>query len=224
MVSVADDAERSSPSIPAETVTDVSGLDELYRPPHPLVLDKVVDHIDPSVAAFLAQAPLVVLATSDGDGVDASPRGGPPGFLRVLDDRHVAFGDLAGNNRLDSYRNLVTHPSVGLLAIVPGLDETVRINGQASLVTDTATRERCAIDGRTPKVAVVVEVTECYLHCGKAFRRGGVWDTSTWPAPATRASAGQIAKETIGLDADAATIEADLEAGYEATMWESGGT
>lgn len=156
-----------------DTVSDAADLDELYRPPHPLVLDKVVDHIDPSVEEFLAQAPLVVLATSDGASVDASPRGGPPGFLRVLDDRHIAFGDLAGNNRLDSYRNLVTHPSVGLLAIVPGLHETVRINGQASLVTDTTTRERCAIGGRVPKVAIVVEVSECYLHCGKAFRRGG---------------------------------------------------
>lgn len=204
-------------------IDDAAGLDDLYRPPHQLVLDKVVDHIDPSVEEFLAQAPLVVLATTDGSGVDASPRGGPAGFLRVLDDRHVAFGDLAGNNRLDSYRNLVSHPSVGLLAIVPGLDETVRLNGQASVVTDAAIRERCAIDGRVPKVAIVVEVTECYLHCGKAFRRGGVWDSSTWPEPAGRASAGQIVKETMGLDADAAAIEADLEAGYQATMWESGG-
>jgi PPOX class probable FMN-dependent enzyme len=211
------------PDAEPETVADLAALDELYRPPHQLVLDKVVHHIDPSVEEFLAQAPLVVLATSDGEGVDASPRGGPPGFLRVLDERHVAFGDLAGNNRLDSYRNLVTHPSVGLLAIVPGLDETVRINGRASLVTDASTRERCAIDGRVPKVAIVVEVTECYLHCGKAFRRGGVWDASTWPTPGDRASAGRIAKETIGLDVDAAAIEADLEAGYQATMWESGG-
>lgn len=206
---------------PEQAVTEQAALDAMYRAPHALVIDKVVDRIDPSVEEFLSQSPLVVIASTDGDGVDASPRGGPPGFVRVLDDRHVAFGDLAGNNRLDSYRNLLAHPSVGLLAIVPGLDETVRINGRATLVTDDDVRERCAIDGRVPKVAVVVEVAECYLHCGKAFRRGAVWDPTSWSPSERRPSAGQIVKEALDLQVDPALIDADLEAGYVATLWDT---
>jgi PPOX class probable FMN-dependent enzyme len=204
-------------------VADLAELGRRYREPHPLVLDKVVDRVDRAVGDFLAQAPLFMLATTDGVDVDVSPRGGPAGFVRVLDERRVAFGDLSGNNRLDSYRNLVVHPAVGMLFLVPGLAETVRINGRASVVTEPALRERCAIDGRTPKVAVVVEVHECFLHCGKAFRRGGVWEPETWPAAGGRPSAGAIVKDHLALDVDAATIEADLDAGYRETLWEPGG-
>lgn len=215
--------DPTASSAPAERVSQVDQLGELYRPPRQLVLDKAVDRIDASVAHFLARSPLFVLATTDGADVDASPRGGPPGFVQVLDERHVAFGDLAGNNRLDSYRNLVAHPAVGLLCVVPGLDETVRINGRATVVTDAATRERCAIDDRVPKVAIVVEVVECFLHCGKAFRRGGVWDPTTWPDPEDRPSPGAMLNDHLDLGVDPAAIEADLETGYRATLWEPGG-
>jgi uncharacterized protein len=206
-----------------EQISEVGQLGELYRPPSQVVLDKTVDRIDPTVAAFITRSPLFVLATTDGADVDASPRGGPPGFLQVVDERHVAFGDLAGNNRLDSYRNLVAHPSVGMLLLVPGLDETMRINGRATVVTDVATRERCAIDGRVPKVAVVIEVTECFLHCAKAFRRAGLWDPATWPDPEDRPSAGAILDDQLHLGVDPKAIDASLEADYRATLWEPGG-
>lgn len=207
-------------------ICDESGLRRLYRSPSKGVINKSIDHIDQGVRDFLAVSPLFVLATTDGSagaGTDASPRGGPAGFVRVLDEHTVAFGDLSGNNRLDSYTNLVANPGVGMLFLIPGLDETLRINGLASVTDDAATRETCAIDGRIPKVAIRVAVTECYVHCGKAFRRSGLWDNSTWPQRDDRPSPSAMLNDHLQLGLDPAVIEADLEAEYVATMWAAGG-
>jgi PPOX class probable FMN-dependent enzyme len=202
----------------------VTDLRQLYRQPHRLVLDKAMDHVDPAAATFLAASPLVVVATSGPGGADASPRGGPPGFVRVLDGggRRIAFADLAGNNRIDTYSNISVSPEVGLLCFVPGVDETLRINGAAEVTTDASVLDATAIDGRRPKVAVVVEVHECYIHCGKALRRAGMWDPARWIAAEDRPSAAAILTEQLDLDVDPAVVAADLEAGYQATLWEPG--
>jgi uncharacterized protein len=202
---------------------DLAGLRARYRPPHPNVVAKSIDHIDDAAADFIARSPLFVLATSGPDGTDASPRGGRAGFVRVLDERRIAFGDLSGNNRLDSYANLADQPSVGLLFVVPGLDETLRVNGDAWLTDDDDVLDRCRIDDRAPRVAVVVEVRECYLHCAKALRRAAIWVTSTWPAHGERPSAGRILNDHLRLGVEPSVIEAELEAGYAATIWEPGG-
>ena len=194
-----------------------------YRAPHPNVVAKAIDHVDDGAAGFLARSPLLVLATAGAGGADASPRGGPPGFVRLLDRQRLAFGDLSGNNRLDSYTNLTDDPRVGMLFLIPGLDETLRVNGDAALTDDDDVLDRCAVDDRRPKVAVVVTVRECYLHCAKALRRAAVWDPSTWPAASERPSPGAIFNDHLGLGVDPAVVEADLEAGYAATMWEPGG-
>jgi PPOX class probable FMN-dependent enzyme len=159
-------------------------LDELasrYREPGKLALDKQFDRIEAGMAAFIDRSPFIVLATSDGAGsVDASPRGGPPGFVRRLDDRHVAIPDLNGNNRLDSYRNVVLHPYVGVLLFVPGKEETLRINGPATLTDDPDLLAGFTKELRTPKLALVVETAEVFGHCAKALRRGGVWQPDSW--------------------------------------------
>jgi PPOX class probable FMN-dependent enzyme len=195
----------------------------LYRSPHPNVVAKAIDHIDDAVRGFLEHSPLFVLATTSGREVDASPRGGPPGFVRVLDRARLAFGDLSGNNRIDSYRNMLEVPAVGMLFLIPGLDETLRVNGRGRFSIDPAIRNQCAIDGRVPKIAVVVDVDECFVHCAKAFRRGAVWDATTWPSTGERPSPAQMFNEHLSLGIDPAIIEADLEAGYQATLWEPGG-
>jgi PPOX class probable FMN-dependent enzyme len=169
-------------------VMDVPGrirtLDDLtsrFREPGRRALDKQFDRIDAGMAAFIDRSPFLVLATSDGAGsVDASPRGGPPGFVRRLDDRHVAIPDLNGNNRLDSYRNLIDHPFAGVLMIVPGKDETLRINGPAAITTDADILAGFTKELRPPKVAIVIETAEVFGHCAKAFRRGKLWQPDAW--------------------------------------------
>jgi PPOX class probable FMN-dependent enzyme len=164
-------------------IENLEQLEALYRQPSERAVDKQFSSIDQGMAAFIDRSPFVVLATTDANGsVDASPRGGPPGFVRILDDRHIAIPDLNGNNRLDSYRNLIEHPYAGVLMIVPGQDETLRVNGPAVLSTDPALLAGFTNELRTPKMTVVIETAEIYGHCAKAFRRGAVWQPEAWSA------------------------------------------
>jgi PPOX class probable FMN-dependent enzyme len=165
----------------SDRITDLASLRELYREPSELVANKAFDVIDETTAAYIDRCPFVIISTSNGgDSMDVSPRGGPPGFLRRLDDRHIAIPDLNGNNRLDTLENIVAHPFVGLLLVMPGKDETVRINGPARVTTDAAILDGFTVELRRPKTAIVVEVAELYSHCAKSFRRGKVWQPESW--------------------------------------------
>lgn len=167
-------------------IETVEQLTALYRQPSRGALDKQLDLITPGTAAFIDHSPFLVLATSGTDGsVDASPRGGPPGFVRRLDDRHVAIPDLNGNNRLDSYRNIVSSGRAGVLMIVPGKEETLRINGPAAITTDPELLAGFTKELRTPKAAIVIETAEIYGHCAKAFRRAQVWQPDAWAQTAS---------------------------------------
>jgi PPOX class probable FMN-dependent enzyme len=207
----------------ASVIPDAAALRDHYRDPHPLVLKKVVPEVDEAAATFLAASPFFVLATASAEGADASPRGGPPGFVRVLDRGRIAWADLAGNNRLDSFQNVVQQADVGLLFFSPGVEETLRVNGRAELSTDPAVLAAVAFDEVHPKVAVVVHVTECYVHCAKALRRAALWDPASRPAPEARPSAAAIITRHLELDVDPSVVEADLEAGYRRTLWVEGG-
>lgn len=206
-----------------QRIEDVAGLRRLYADARPTVQDKAIDHIDDPAAAFLARSPFAVLATSGPHGGDASPRGGPPGFAAVLDPRRLAIGDLAGNRRLDSFENLLANPRVGLLFVIPGMSESLRINGRASLTTDPVVLDACAYEGTRPKVALGIDVDEVYLHCAKAFRRSGLWEPASWPDAADRPRAAEIWRSHLNIEAPADALEAELEAGYAVTMWQPGG-
>lgn len=172
-------------SIFGDCITSIDQLRSLYREPSVLVRNKKHPTINERSHAFLAHATFCLLATTDEHGKgDVSPRGGPPGFVKALDDRHVVLPDLSGNNLLDSLGNIAVNPSVGLLVLIPGLDETLRINGQASLSIDPAITSLWEGELRTPKVAIGIAVDEIFGHCAKAFRRGGVWDHASWIDPA----------------------------------------
>jgi PPOX class probable FMN-dependent enzyme len=203
----------------------VDDLRTLYADPGARGQAKVIHALDDNCRAFLALCPFFVLATSDAAGrCDASPRGGGPGFLHVLDDHHVAWADLSGNNRLDSFQNVVANSSVGLLCMIPGMDETLRINGAASLSTSPDLCAAVAIDeGRPAKVAVVVAVEEAYIHCAKAFRRGGMWTPEQWPDRAGLPTAACMLRDHVRVDIDADVINEGLEQNYRDTMWEPGG-
>lgn len=162
-------------------ITSLDELVDLYRRPSARAASKVFAEIDAAAARFIDLCTFVVVSTSDGHGSsDASPRGGPPGFVQRLDERHIAIADLAGNNRLDSLRNIVAHPHAGLLLVVPGKEETLRVNGPAALTVDPGILSGFTREIRPPKLAIVVETAELYGHCAKALRRGRLWDPSFW--------------------------------------------
>ncbi len=166
-------------------ITTLDELTALYREPGEGAVKKERQQIDETIADFIARSTFLVLATGDGKGsLDASPRGGPPGFVRVLDERHVAIPDLNGNNRLDSYRNLVEHRYAAVLMMVPGKEETVRINGPAAISTDPDLLAGFTKELRVPKLAIVIETGQLFGHCAKALRRGKLWQPDEWGAVA----------------------------------------
>ena len=193
-------------------------LREIYRTPGAGAAGKSRASIDEASARFIGRAPLVMLSTSSAAGhCDVSPRGGPPGFVTVLDDTHVAIPDLGGNNRLDSMRNIVENPQAGLLFLVPGLDDTLRINGPATITTAGDVLDRHHPDLRRPKSALVVETRELFVHCAKAFRRSKAWQPDTWAALADAPDLVEIVACQFAID-DREALRDDLEQGYVAEL------
>jgi uncharacterized protein len=209
---------------PACGIADEAALRALFPPTHTLAVDKVQDRLDAHARAFIARAPFLCLGTQGAQGrADVSPRGDPPGFVRVLGPRTLAIPERPGNNRLDSLANILTNPSVGLLFIVPGFDDTLRVNGQARLTTDPALLDSLAMEGRAPRLAIVVTVTEVFLHCAKAFRRSRLWDPAAHQdrreMPSLMAI---ILDQTTGAPEDPKemeTLEAGLEDEYRKTLY-----
>lgn len=184
-----------------DQVTDLAGLAEMYREPSELAVNKQFSVIDDASARFIDRCPFLILSTTNGDdSIDASPRGGPPGFLQRLDDQHIAIPDLNGNNRLDSLRNIVEHGRAGLLLMIPGKDETVRINGVATLTAAPEILDGFTAELRRPKLAIVVQTNELYGHCAKAFRRGRVWDVESWADVCDAPDLADVVAEQFGMD------------------------
>ncbi|MGH9270403.1 MAG: MSMEG_1061 family FMN-dependent PPOX-type flavoprotein [Ilumatobacteraceae bacterium] len=205
-------------------LTTVEDLRSIYRPPGRGPVEKVIDQLDQHCAEFIAKSPFFVLSTADADGVcDGSPKGGHPGFVQVLDERTLAWADLSGNNRLDSFQNLTTNTHVALLFLIPGLDETLRVNGTAELVVDHELGDRLATDGRPAKVAVVVTVAEAYIHCAKALRRGALWSTESWLDAEQLPSAACIIKDHLRIDADLEVIQKARDHELETSLWQPAG-
>ena len=199
------------------TISTIEELRALYREPSQLVKAKKSATIGPETTARLLASPFVLLATSNRDGAcDVSPRGGPPGMVITLDERTIAIPDLGGNNLIDSLTNIVDNPHAGLLILSPGNDETVRIDGRASLRTDEEILDRWDGLFRRPKLAVVIEVDAVFIHCAKAFRRSGLWDPSTWTTDTPDASA--LLNEHVGGGLDVDVIRASLDESYEADL------
>lgn len=209
---------------PAHVIADEAALRALFPPTHEMARIKCLPALDRHARDFIARTPFLCIGTRDREGrADVSPRGDPPGFVQVLDDRTLAIPDRPGNNRLDTMANILADPSVGLLFLIPGFDETLRINGQARLVTEPTLLERLAVDGRSPRVAIVVAVEEVFLHCAKAFRRSRLWDPEARQDRREMPSLTQmILDHTTGAPEDAAEmarLDADLEEAYRASMY-----
>ena len=164
-------------------ITSVEQLREQVGAPRQRSLDKQLAHLDPHCKAFIERAPFMLLGTSGSDGrCDVSPKGDGPGFVRILDEHTLAIPDRPGNKRFDSLSNILDNPHVGLLFIVPGLDETVRVDGTAELLQDPELLQTLAVEGKPPLLAIVVHVEEAYLHCARSFLRGKIWDQTRFVA------------------------------------------
>ncbi len=170
-------------------VTTMEGLEALYAHPHEIAVAKEIDHISAEYGRLIAASPFLVLATSGPEGLDCSPRGDPPGFVRVLDARTLAIPDRRGNNRIDSLRNIVRDPRVALLFLIPGVGETLRVNGRASISTDPDLLAGSVIHGKTPNCMILVAVERVYFQCTKAIVRSKLWqpregfDRKSLPTP-----------------------------------------
>jgi PPOX class probable FMN-dependent enzyme len=198
----------------AYAITSAAALWELVGEPLPRALAKEMPALDERARAFVAAAPLVVIATTGADGsCDAGPKGGPPGFVRALSDTRLLIPEFPGNRRFDGVQNLVERPGIGLLFVVPGINETLRVNGVAHLTRDPELLDACAIDGRRPWFAAEVAVRQAFSHCGKAFVRGDVWRPASWPAPDDVRSP---SRSIAGPAADGGRPESDVRREVEA--------
>ncbi|MEO8851503.1 MAG: MSMEG_1061 family FMN-dependent PPOX-type flavoprotein [Allobranchiibius sp.] len=175
---------------------------------------KAISELDQNCADILALSPFAVVATAGADGsCDASPRGGPPGFIRVLSSTRVALGELPGNRLFDGAQNLVENPSAALLVMIPGMNETLRIEGHAVISTDANIRRTTAVDDKVPWGALVIDVVKVFTHCGKAFKRSRLWEPESWPAVQERPRMGAvIAAHMAAPGPDGCTQPPDVDA------------
>lgn len=204
---------------PAALIDDPADLRAHMGAVHPLAERKVLDRLDPFCRDFIALSPFLVLATVDAQGrADASPRGDGPGFVQVLDDRMLLIPDRRGNNRVDSFGNILDVPGVGLIFMVPGIAETLRVNGRARLTRDPALLELLSVQDRTPTLGLIVDVDEAFFHCGKALIRSKLWDPSAQVERGSFPTLGRIVAEqtrAIGV----AEAEAVMEEGYRTRLY-----
>ena len=194
-----------------EVVTSVAMLREVVPEPGDLVKQKVISIVDEMAARFIAAAPFLLIATTDANGLlDVSPKGDPAGFVQVLDETTIAIPDRLGNGRLDTLRNIIANPNVGLIFLIPGTGHTLRVSGRAMVVRDLALRERLAFKGRVPDHAIVVHVDRVLSHCSKCMIRSGLWNEEKWPGAANVPSLADILIAHAKLEAAAKTGIQDL--------------
>lgn len=206
------------------SIDDEAQLRSFYSDTHAIAVKKCIPHIDKYCREFIERSPFLCLSTQHANGsADVSPRGDPAGFVYVLDDKTLVIPDRPGNNRLDSLTNILSNPSVGLLFMVPGFEDTLRVNGQASLNRDPQMLESLSVKGRTPTLAIVVEVKEAFMHCAKALRRSKLWQVeSQIDRSEMKSMIGIVMEQSSGNPVDAETLpvaEEELEAEYRNTMY-----
>jgi PPOX class probable FMN-dependent enzyme len=199
----------------AETLDDEPALRALLGEPLPLTRAKVSDRVNRLTRRYIELSPFLLLATSARDGTcDVSPRGDPAGFVRVLDERTLLVPERPGNRLIDSLRNIVQNPRVGLLFVVPGVSDTLRVNGRATLTTDRDLLAPSVVEGKTPKLGILVDVEEAFTHCSKAFLRSDFWNPARFLAREALPSNGEVHRELQGGDFDADAHDTERAARY----------
>ncbi|MBA4777682.1 MAG: pyridoxamine 5'-phosphate oxidase family protein [Rhizobiales bacterium] len=209
---------------PDFAIIDEQALRGLFEPTHALAIQKCQDRLGVHAQEFIRRSPFLCIGTQNLEGkADVSPRGDPAGFVKVLDGRTLVIPDRPGNNRLDTLSNIIANPVVGLLFIVPGFDDTLRVNGRATLSNDPELLKLMSVADRIPKLAIVVKVDEVFMHCAKAFRRSHLWDPAHLQVRSEMPSLIKIIlDETTGAPTDGREMQKmdeQLEQDYRRTLY-----
>jgi PPOX class probable FMN-dependent enzyme len=202
-----------------DTLTTPAEIRDHYGAPSALAASKTIHHLDRHARAFIALSPFVVIASADADGnCDATPRGDAPGFISVTDEHTLLIPDRRGNNRVDTLLNIAANPRIGLLFLVPGFGETLRVNGRVSITTDPGRLESLMAGGKVPSSAIVLAVDEVFFHCAKAMIRSEIWNPERHQDRASFPSLGRIIAEQVGgVNAD--TAEANIADSYRSKLY-----
>jgi hypothetical protein len=184
-----------------DIVTSVEDMQSVLGEPMPQVLIKEIDHIDDICRDFIAKSPFCVIASANPGGhIDVSPKGDPVGFVRVLDEKHLAIPDRPGNRRADTFHNLLRDPRLGILFIIPGKTETLRVSGEARITRDESLRQSMPVNRKVPELALVVHVERVFMHCPKCMVRSKIWQPEEWPDSTKVAGIGETMIQHGKLD------------------------
>lgn len=194
----------ANPKFDGHTISSIAELEAVYGHPSGAAVAKEIDHLNGPYRAFVEKAPFVAIASAGSGGLDCTPRGDPVGsFIRVVDDRTILIPDRRGNNRIDTLRNLVEDPRIGLLFLIPGVGETLRINGRARITTDPALCATFEMQRQLPRSVIIVDIEKVYFQCTKALVRSKLWDPASQVPRSALPSVGELVAATMqGADAD----------------------
>jgi PPOX class probable FMN-dependent enzyme len=196
----------------ADIIRSERELRAVVGEPMPRSVQKEISYLDRNCLAFIAKSPFVLVASGDAQGrLDVSPKGDPAGFVQVLDERTLAIPDRPGNQRADTFINVLQNPRVGLLFLIPGKQETLRVNGRAVIVRDLALRERMAVRGKLPQLALVVSVEEAFVHCTKCMLRSHLWEREFWPDVTGIPSQARFLVDSAKLAESVEEVQASLD-------------
>ncbi len=205
--------------IEAHRISDVAALERLYGAPSGAAVEKELDYIHPHYRAMIAASPFMVLATGGPQGLDTSPRGDPAGFVTVEDEKTLLIPDRRGNNRIDSLRNIIVNPHVALLFLIPGVGETLRVNGRAIISTEPTLLERFAVGGRLPRSVIVVYVDTVFFQCSRAIWRSKLWDPAQHIERSSLPSLGTMIEDISQARIDGATYDNGLYERLKAALY-----
>jgi PPOX class probable FMN-dependent enzyme len=204
-----------------QVITGEDQLREILGHPIEMAVKKQISTLDQHCRDFIARSPFLLIGTANGAGVcDVSPKGDPPGFVQVLDDNTLVIPDRPGNRRADTLVNILENPQVGLLFMIPGIEDTLRVNGRAHIVQDEELLERTAVQGRKPLLTIVVDVEEAFLHCAKAFKRSRLWAAESQAPRGELASLAKMVMDHTGYDACTLhELEEKVEESYKTELY-----
>ena len=182
------------------TISTLEELQSYYKSPHPVIENKAIHQLEKHTKTFISHCPFIILSSTGQKGyIDASPRGGSTGFVKILDDQNIAIGDIPGNNRIDTLRNILHSPNVGVLFLIPGINEVVRLRGTASIHDDEELLNICSEYGKKPKLVIKIALEEIFFHCPKSMLVSKLWQPENFQSRDILPSLGDIVKDQLGL-------------------------